>query len=62
MTKEELDKLKVNQIKSLDIYHDMAKNDDTFRKFLVTMATRLNGILHQLDADDKAKQKNKKKK
>lgn len=52
MNDAKLKELKTNQIKMLDYYAELAESDESTRKFLVVMATRLNAILHKLDTKE----------
>lgn len=45
-------KMRVDQLKMLDIYEEVAESDPKFRKFLVEMAAKLNKILHKLDTKE----------
>jgi len=52
MNEQELKDLKLNQIKILDEYKAIALEDESFKKFLVVFATKVNTLLHELDNQD----------
>ena len=45
-------KMRVDQMKILDVYKEAVQYDPSVKRFLVEVATKLNKVLHELDTKE----------